>query len=50
MPHDSGIHAKPEGAFDDATFKAEESDHAILLMQWKFCMVNYGFHLRGPNV
>ena len=50
MPHNNGIHAIPEGASDDATFKAELSDHAILLMQRKFCIVNYGFHLRGPNV
>ena len=49
MPHDTGIHAIPEGSCDDATFKAEESHHAILLIQRKFCMMNYGIHLRGPN-
>ena len=50
MPHDSGVHAIFEGSSDVETFKAKESDHAILLMQRKFCMVNYGLPLRGPNV
>ena len=49
LPHNSGIYAILQSSSEVESFKAKESNHAILLMQQQFRIVNYKLQLGGPS-
>ena len=50
LPCNAGIHAILQSSSEVQSFKANESEYAILLLQEQFILVNFKLQLCSPNV